>query len=986
MKRSIAIILSVLTLAGVNALTSCGGGGSPAAPPPPSTTHFSVTGSSANATAGVAFNFTVQALDASNNGVASYSGTMHFTSSDSQAILPANSTLANGAGSFSVTFRTPGQQTITATDTVTPSITGTSNSITVTGPATHLSLTAPAAAVTGVAIQVMVTAQDVANNTVTNYSGTVHFTSTDAKAVLPANSTLTNGTGTFSMTFETSGAQTITATDTVTASITGTSNSITVTGPATHLSLTAPAAAVTGVAIQVMVTAQDVANNTVTNYSGTVHFTSSDAKAVLPANSTLTNGTRTFSVTFETSGVQTITATDTVTASVTGTSNSITVSGAATHFSVTAPASVTAGTAFNITVTALDALNNVATSYAGTVHFTSSDPQADLPPNSTLLNGSNTFPAALKTAGSQTITATDTATASITGTSSSINVTASQAENPVPFINQPLIPTAGAPGGGWFTLTVTGTGFVAGSVVDWNGSPRATTVMSESRATATILAADIAAPNTASVTVVNPAPGGGTSNAVYFEATVPTTWAGLVPRAELSAESAPSSVVTADFNGDGKLDLAVTNVDSNDVSVFLGNGDGTFQPAVQYPVGQQPTSIAVGDFNGDGKLDLVVVDSADATVTILLGEGDGTFQTLPEVPAFGASPAGLAVGDFNGDGKLDLAVTNENSGANLGSGTVSILLGNGDGTFQLALNFSAGSNPGPIAVGDLNGDGKLDLVVANNDAGTTAVNNTINVLLGNGDGSFQPAQSFTVGTNPTAVALADFNGDGKLDAAVSNHDANNLSILLGKGDGTFQPAMNFAAGSGPQSLVVADLNGDGKLDLAVADGGDNTVSLLLGNGDGSFQAAVPYGSNDPFLSAAAGDFNRDGRLDLAAVELDGGIAVLLQPEIAAGSNATLSPSGLDFSCNSRCFCSDRSTTATLSDFGTEALDIGGITISGPFSESNTCSPILQPGQSCSFSFDWSKRTGDGTLSIQDNAPGSPQTTSLDGSNRCSGCR
>jgi hypothetical protein len=852
--------------------------------------------------------------------------------------------------------------------------------------ATHFSVTAQGNAIAGTAFMITVTALDASNNVVATYSGTVHFTSTDGQAALPANTTLTNGTGKFSVTLITPGPQTITATDTVTASITGTSNSITVIDVATHFSVTAPANATAGIAFNFTVTALDAGNNTVTTYSGTVHFTSTDAQASLPANSMLTNGSGTFSATLMTTGPQTITATDTASASITGTSSSIAVIGQATHFSVTAPASATTGTAFNITVTALDAMNNVASTYSGMVHFTSSDAQADLPINSTLSEGTDMFPVALKTAGSQTITATDTVKASITGTSNSISVAAAGAENPVPLISLPLIPTAVVPGAAAFNLTVNGTGFVPGSVVQWNNSPLTTTFVSKSKLTAAILASDVAAANTAAVTVVNPASGGGTSNVAFFETTAPTSWAGLSPPAEFSAGVGGVSVATGDFNGDGKLDLVVVhNVSTNNVSILLGNGDGTFQPAVSYAVGSTPVSVAVGDFNGDGKLDLVVVDSADATVSILLGNGDGTFQQSFELPAFGSSPASVAVGDFNGDGKLDLAVTNENTGANLGAGTVSVLLGNGDGSFQPALDFAAGPNPGPVVVGDFNGDGKLDLVVANNDVGTNAMNTTISILLGNGDGTFQAAHAFPVGTNPSSLAAADFNGDGKLDLAVANHDTNNVSILLGNGDGTFQSAINLSAGLEPSSVVVADLNGDGKLDLAVANAGTNTVNLLLGNGDGTFQTAVPYATDNRLLSLALGDFNRDGRLDLAAI--DGGNAeVLLQPATVSGVNATTSPANLDFKCvfafGRFCICTNNGGTATLSNFGTSALTIDNIVTTGSFSETNNCGPMLQPGQSCAFNVIWPKTTGAGTLSIQDNATNSPQAVSLNGSNGC----
>jgi hypothetical protein len=376
-----------------------------------------------SATAGTAFNFTVTALDPFNNTATGYTGTVHFTSSDGAAVLPADTTLTNGVGTFAATLQTAGGRTITATDT--PSITGTSGNIAVSAAAaTHFSVSAPPSATAGMAFNFTVTALDPFNNTATGYTGTVHFTSTDGAAVLPANATLTNGVGTFSATLKTAGGQTITATDTVTPSITGTSSTITVSASAaTHLSVSAPPPSATaGMAFNFTVTALDQFNNTATGYTGTVHFTSTDGAAVLPANSTLTNGAGTFSATLKTAGGQTITATDTVNGSITGTSGNIAVSAAAaTHFSVSAPASATAGTAFNFTVTALDPFNNTATGYLGTVRFTSTDGAAVLPANSTLTNGAGTFPATLKTAGGQTITATDTATPSITGTSNNIN-------------------------------------------------------------------------------------------------------------------------------------------------------------------------------------------------------------------------------------------------------------------------------------------------------------------------------------------------------------------------------------------------------------------------------------------------------------------------------------------------------------------------------------------------------------------------------------
>ena len=200
----------------------------------------------------------------------------------------------------------------------------------------------------------------------------------------------------------------------------------------------------------------------------------------------------------------------------------------------------------------------------------------------------------------------------------------------------------------------------------------------------------------------------------------------------------------------------------------------------------------------------------------------------------GTYPTSVAVGDFNGDGKADLAVTNGSAN------TVSILLGKGDGTFQAAVNYGAGSNPVSVAVGDFNGDGKADLAVAN------YVSNNVSVLLGNGDASFQPAVNYSVGSYPDSVAVGDFNGDGKADVVVANTNNEDMSVLLGNGDGTFQAAVNYAMGSNPWSVAVGDFNGDGRADLAVANEGSNNVSILLG-------AAAPI---SPY------DFNGDGHPDV----------------------------------------------------------------------------------------------------------------------------
>lgn len=277
--------------------------------------------------------------------------------------------------------------------------------------------------------------------------------------------------------------------------------------------------------------------------------------------------------------------------------------------------------------------------------------------------------------------------------------------------------------------------------------------------------------------------------------------------------------MVGDFNSDGKLDLAVANIaytGTPSISILLGNGDGTFKPARNFAAGDQPTELVMGDFNGDGKLDLAVGNRVHNTVSVLLGNGDGSFSA-PKTYAVGITPYSLAIGDFNLDGKLDLAV------ANNASHNVSILLGNGDGTFREAQNYLADTGHWgaySVAVADFNGDKKPDLAVAN------FSDNTVGILLGNGDGTFQGEEVYRTGDSPFDVAVGDFNGDGKMDL-VSANNSNTLSLLLGKGDGNFEAVQNYPTGYSPCSVAVGDFDGDGKPDVALADRGDGTISVLL---------------------------------------------------------------------------------------------------------------------------------------------------------------
>ena len=351
--------------------------------------------------------------------------------------------------------------------------------------------------------------------------------------------------------------------------------------------------------------------------------------------------------------------------------------------------------------------------------------------------------------------------------------------------------------------------------------------------------------------------------------------------------TSPWSVAAGDFNKDGKADLAVTNVNTSDVSVKLGNGDGTFQAAVNYATGSNPESVAIGDFNGDGVADLVVANALGDSVSVLLGNGNGSFQAAMNYGA-GAFPAFVAVGDFNGDGKADLAV------ADYHGGNVSVLLGNGNGTFQMAVNYVLGGYPQSVAVGDFNGDGKADLAVAD-----LSIPGKVHVLLGNGNGTFQAAVDYVVGANPWSVAVGDFNADGKADLAVANYSSNSVSVLLGNGNGTFQAAVNYGVGSEPLSVGTGDFDGDGKADLAVVNLSGNNVSVLLGNGNGTFQGAVNYGAGSLPRSLAVGDFNGDGKSDLAVANFNSNnVSILLgtwvPPVSATTTGLTATPNPTTF--------------------------------------------------------------------------------------------
>ena len=355
------------------------------------------------------------------------------------------------------------------------------------------------------------------------------------------------------------------------------------------------------------------------------------------------------------------------------------------------------------------------------------------------------------------------------------------------------------------------------------------------------------------------------------------------------AQSTLQMTVVGDFDNDGNLDVISTNTDPNSdlVMFYHGRGDGSFDRVHAIDTGLDTLFLKAVVLDGSGNLSLIAGNAADATLHVLFGKGNGGFSSGPKYPAFGltTSLAGqaYAVADVNGDSKPDIVVVNSTGSF------LQVMYNDGNGGFHLNGSYALGSGPADVQTADLNGDGHADIAEINSADGT------LGVLLGNGDGTFQPMATYPVGGHPQRLVLADVNGDGILDAITANNDGLNgtVSVLIGNGDGTFQPAITLPAGANPVDVAVADMNHDGKMDLVVANAVVNTVSILYEQSftttSATFSAPKHFPAGSQINALAVGDLRHDGFPEVVTV--GGDVAVLRNDGAGGLLPVTLNKSG-----------------------------------------------------------------------------------------------
>lgn len=479
--------------------------------------------------------------------------------------------------------------------------------------------------------------------------------------------------------------------------------------------------------------------------------------------------------------------------------------------------------------------------------------------------------------------------------------------------------------------------------------------------------------------------------------------------------SLPDSVVQADINEDGKPDVIIANKGGAAVSVLLndtvpGSTTPELAAAQDFSVGLLPTSVKIADMNGDGMPDLVVANYGDDTVSVLLNNTTPGSSTLTfagqQIFATGYSPRSLAIADVNGDGRPDLIVTNENSN-NITVFLNTTIPGSSTVTFATPVTFATGSMPYSVAVGDLNEDGKPDVVVTN------LFDNTVSVLLnatapGATVPSFTTQQVFPTGNYPNSMAIADINSDGRPDIVVVNNFDDTISVLLnttvpGSDTAAFEPQQTFADSNGPYALSIADLNGDGLPDIGLVNQGSNSISALLnttppGATTASFQSGGVFATGNGPYAMAVSDINDDCRPDLVAVnESDNTVSVLLNDQYATSitpvsitgiihyaiPHLSLIPTQLAF--GNRTVGNTATMIVDLTNDGGADLMINSIVLGGNdtalFSQSGSCTVTIAVGQDCNFDLNFTPTklaAANATLTVTSNMPGGPVVMAVTG--------